>query len=83
MTSGKGAILKRIVAVVNKFGFDDGDKMTILADFGIMCEVATVFVDSGLGRGENIAFFIKGESEGGAPFGETEAEIIVLLETRS
>ena len=67
---------------MDEFGFDNGDEVTILTDFGVFCEVATVFLDGRLGRSENVAFFVKGESEGGAPFSETEAEIIVFLETR-
>ena len=39
-----------------------------------------VDIDGGVGGGENVAVFIKTNFEGGAPFGETEAHLIVFAE---
>ena len=75
-------MLDVIVAVVDDFGFDDGDEAGLLAGFGVSREGLAVLVDGVVGGSENIAILIDAEFEGGAPFGETEAHLVILGETR-
>ena len=73
-------MLDVIVAVVDDFGFDDGDEAGLLAGFGVSREGLAVLVDGVVGGGEDVATMIDAEFEGGAPFGETEAHLIVFGE---
>ena len=71
-----------VVAVVDDFGFDDGDEAGLLAGFGVLGEGLAVLVDGVVGGSENVVILINTKLEGGAPFGETEAHLIVFGETR-
>ena len=67
-----------IVAVVDDFGFDDGDEAGLLASFSISREDLTVLIYGVVGGGEDVAILIDAEFKGSAPFGETEAHLIVF-----
>ena len=74
---------ERIIAVIDEFGFDDGDDAVILAFFGVFGKDLAAYGDGGRGGSEDFvgsagAILSGGvvslggaDIEGGAPFGET------------
>ncbi len=69
-----------VVAVVDEFGLDDGDDAGFLALISIFSEDVTVGGDGGIGGGEEVTLVVEANFKGGAPFGETEAHLVVFVE---
>ena len=75
-----GGLIDAVVAVVNDFGFDDGNEASGLALASISGEAVAVFGYGVVGGGEEMVICTEADFESGAPFGETEATDIVFFE---
>ena len=69
-----------IVAVVDDFGLDDGDDAGSLAFGGVFGEDVAVLGDGVGGGSNNIALVVEADFEGGAPFGEAKAHLVVFAQ---
>ena len=76
-----GGFVDIIVAVVDDFGLDDGDDASLLTGKSVFREIVAVLGDCFIGRGEDVIILINTEFEGGAPFSEAEAHLVVFSET--
>lgn len=75
-----GGFVDIVITVVDDFGLDDGDDAGLLAEISVFCEIVAVLSNGFVGRGEDAAILTHTEFEGGAPFGEAEAHLIVFGE---
>ena len=76
---GFGRLMNVVVAVVDDFGLDNGNEAGGLAFFGVFGEASAVFGDGVVGGGERSAGVVEVNFEGGAPFGEAQAHLIIFL----
>lgn len=81
MTSYFGGLVNSVVTIIDDFGFYDGDNIGGLTPGGVFGEDFAVFFDGVVGGGEDFVFVVETDFKSRAPFGESEAHLIVFLQS--
>ena len=69
-----------VIAIVDDLWLDDRDEAGTLATCSIFCETGAILVNGTVGWSEKVAISdVNGE--GGAPFGEAKAHVVIFGKT--
>ena len=79
VTGDFGGLIDGVVAIINNFGFYDGDDASGLAFGGVFGEDPAVFVDGVVGGSKDFAIVIEADFKSSTPFGESETHLVVFL----